>query len=145
MDLKMTLTNICERWKYKMDEISPGIFRIDVHIKQKDDSTRYQFVYVWIVPDRHWGKPAVYMNSRCGEFNLNLNLYQILKESGYGTYSAITVTTDKRADGSPCETVVAQAVQPVEFTNEAILNECLYDVAVAADTVEKIYFGGDKN
>ncbi len=145
MDLKIALTNICEKWKYKMDEISPGIFRIDVSIKQKDESMRYQFVYAWIIPDRHWGKPVVYMNSRCGEFNLNLNLYQILKESGYGTYTSITITTDKRADGSPCETIVAQAVQPIEHTNEAILNECLYDVAVSADTVEKIYFGGDKN
>lgn len=145
MDLKLVLTNICTRWKYKMDEITPGIFRIDVAIKQKDESFRYQFVYAWIIPGRYYGKDVVYMNSRCGEYNLNLNMYQMLKESGYGNYSSVTVTTDKRADGSPCETIVVQAVQPIEFTSEAILNEVMYDVATNADIIEKIYFGGDKN
>ena len=29
--------------------------------------------------------------------------YKILKESGYGTFSSVTITTDKRADGSPCD------------------------------------------
>ena len=145
MDLKIALSNICERWKYKMDEVSPGIFRIDVAIKQKDESFRYQYVYAWIIKERYYGKDVVYMNSRCGEFNLHLNLYQILKESGFGNYCSVTVTTDKRADGSPCETVVTQAVQPIEFTNETILNQALYDVAVNADHIEKTYFGGDNN
>jgi hypothetical protein len=145
LDLKVTMTNICQRWNYKFEEISPGVFRVDVFLKQKDGSARYQFVYVWMIPGRYFGKDVVYMNSRCGEFSSNLNLYKLLKEGGYGTYSAITVTTDKRADGSPCETVIVQAVQPIEFTNEAILNEAMYDVAFNADAVESLYFGGDAN
>jgi hypothetical protein len=144
-DLKIAVTNIAARWNYKMDEISPGIFRMDVAIKMKDGSFRYQFVYVWVVQGRYFGKDVVYMNSRCGEFTANLNLYKLLKESGYGTYSSVTVTTDKRADGSPCETVIVQAVQPIEFTNETILNEVIYDVAYNADIIEETYFGGDNN
>lgn len=144
-DLKTAITNIAERWKYKMDEVSPGIFRLDVAIKMKDGSWRYQFVYAWIIQGRHFGKDVVYMNSRCGEYNPNLNHYKLLKEGGYGTYAQVTVTTDKRANGEPCETVIVQAVQPVELTSEAILNEVIYDVAYNADIIEESYFGGDNN
>lgn len=48
MDLKTILTNISERWKYKIDETSPGIYRIDVAMKQKDGNFRYQYVYAWL-------------------------------------------------------------------------------------------------
>lgn len=144
-DLKMIVTNIANRWNYKIEEITPGIFRMDVAIKMKDGSFRYQFVYIWVIKERYFGKDVVYMNSRCGEFNQNLNLYKILKESGYGTFSSVTVTTDKRKDGSPCETIIVQAVQPIDFTNETILNEVIYDVAYNADIIEATYFGGDNN
>lgn len=144
-DLKTAVTNIAERWKYKLDETSPGIYRVDVAIKQKDDSWRYQNVWVWEIKGRHFGKDVIYMNSRCGEYNPNLNHYKLLKESGYGTFAQVTVTTDKRADGSPCETVIVQGVHPVELITEAILNEMLYDVAFNGDIIEATYFGGDKN
>jgi len=144
-DLKVTLTNISTRWKYKMDEITPGIFRIDVAIKMKDESWRYQFVYIWMISGRHFGKDVVYMNSRCGEYNPNLNHYKLLKAGGYGTFAQVTVTTDTRKDGSPCETIIVQAVQPVELTSESILNEVIYDVAYNADIVEELFFGGDNN
>ena len=145
MDLKITVANIAARWNYKVEEVTPGIFRVDVALKQKDGTFRYQFVYVWVIKERYFGKDVVYMNSRCGEYNQNLNHYKILKESGYGTFSSVTVTTDKRADGSPCETVIVQAVQPIEFTSEVILNEVIYDVAFNADIIEATYFGGDNN
>ena len=48
-ELKQSLTNISERWKYKMEEVSPGVFRMDVAIKMKDGAWRYQFVYVWLI------------------------------------------------------------------------------------------------
>ncbi|MBK9283679.1 MAG: hypothetical protein IPM51_05095 [Sphingobacteriaceae bacterium] len=144
-DLKTAITNIANKWKYKLDEISPGVFRMDVAIKMKDGSWRYQMVYAWIIAGRHFGKDVVYMNSRCGEYNPNLNHYKLLKEGGYGTYAQVTVTTDKRANGEPCETIIVQAVQPVELTNETILNEVIYDVAYNADIIEETYFGGDNN
>ncbi len=144
-DLKVALTNIAERWKYKLDETSPGVYKLDVSIKQKDDTWRYQNVWVWEIKGRHFGKDVVYMNSRCGEYNPNLNHYKMLKEGGYGTFAQVTITTDKRPDGSPCETVIVQAVQPIELTSEAILNEVIYDVAFNADIIEATYFGGDKH
>jgi hypothetical protein len=144
-DLKVIIANIAARWNYKVEEVTPGIFRVDVALKQKDATFRYQFVYVWVIAGRYFGKDVVYMNSRCGEYNQTLNHYKILKESGYGIFSSVTITTDKRADGSPCETVIVQAVQPIEFTNETILNEVIYDVAFNADIIEATYFGGDSN
>ncbi|MBK6522884.1 MAG: hypothetical protein KBG47_04990 [Bacteroidia bacterium] len=144
-DLKTAISNIATRWKYKCDEVNPGVFRVDVAIKMKDGSFRYQFVWVWIIAGRHFGKDVVYMNSRCGEYNANLNHYKLLKEGGYGTYASVTITTDKRKDGTDCESVIVQAVQPVEHTSEAILNEALYDVAYNADIIEESYFGGDNN
>lgn len=45
MDLKNALTNISEKWKYKLDETSPGVFRLDVAMKQTDGTLRYQYVY----------------------------------------------------------------------------------------------------
>ncbi len=144
-DLKTAVTNIAERWKYKLEETSPGVYKLDVSIKQKDDTWRYQNVWVWEIKGRHFGKDVIYMNSRCGEYNPNLNHYKMLKEGGYGTFAQVTITTDKRPDGSPCETVIVQAVQPIELTSEAILNEVIYDVAFNADIIEATYFGGDKH
>jgi hypothetical protein len=145
LDLKTALTNISAKWKYKLEEVSPNVWRVDVALKMKDESWRYQFVYVWIVETRFQGKPSIYMNSRCGEFNTNINLYNLLKESGYGNYCSVTVTTDKRADGSPCETVIVQASLAVEFTTEELLDKVLFEVANGADIVEEKFFGGDAN
>lgn len=144
-NLKIMLSNISERWKYRMDEISPGVFRLDVAMKQKDESMRYQYVYAWEIKERYLGKDVFYFNSRCGEYNLNLNLYQMMKESSYCTYCSVIITTDKRTDGSPCESVVVHAIQPVELTSEAIINEVIWDVATNADIIEMTYFGGDNN
>ncbi len=143
--LKEAVTNIANKWKYKLDEISPGVFRMDVAIKMKDGGFRYQNVYIWEVKGRHFGKDVIYMNSRCGEYNPNLNHYKLLKEAGFGTFSQVTITTDTRIDGSPCETLIVQAVQPIEITSEVILNEVIYDVAYNADIIEETYFGGDVN
>jgi len=145
IDLKTSLQNISAKWKYKLDEVSPNVWRIDVAIKMKDESWRYQFVYVWEVETRFFGKPAYYMNSRVGEFNANLNLYSIIKESGFGNYTSITVTTDKRADGTPCETLICQAALAKEHTTEALLDQVLYEVANNADIAEEKFFGGDAN
>lgn len=50
-----------------------------------------------------------------------------------------------KLDGTPCESVVIHAVQPIELTNETILNEVIWDIATNADIIEKNYFGGDNN
>lgn len=85
------------------------------------------------------------MNSRCGEYNPNLYDCILLKQGGYGTYAQVTVTTDKRADGSACKAIIFQALQSVELTSEAILIAAIYDVVFNTYIIEEIYFGGDVN
>jgi hypothetical protein len=145
-NLKQSLDAISAKWKYKLDELStPGVYRMDVAIKVGEEKWRYQFVYIWESKERYFGKPAIYMNSRCGEASQRLNYYNILKEAGFGNLTSITVTTDKRADGSDCETIVCQAGLPVDFITEELLSNTIYEVANNADIIEEKYFGGDGN
>jgi hypothetical protein len=47
MELKQTLTDIALKWGYKMEELSPGVFGMDISIKRKTSETiRYQYVTV---------------------------------------------------------------------------------------------------
>ena len=40
LDLKTALTNISTKWKYKLDEVSPNVWRVDVALKMKDETWR---------------------------------------------------------------------------------------------------------
>ncbi|MDP2385623.1 MAG: hypothetical protein Q8M29_04575 [Bacteroidota bacterium] len=144
-DLRQSLTAIASKWKYKLEEISPAIFKIDVAIKIGEDKWRYQYVFVWEQKERYNGQSAIYMNSRCGEASVKLNLYNILKEAAFGNLSSLAIANDKRADGSDTETVVCQAALPTEFITQDMLDKTIYEVANNADIIEEKYFGGDGN
>lgn len=144
-ELKQVLQNITAKWNYKLNELPNNVFSIDVVIPIKDKAPRYQFVYVWVVKARHFGKDVVYISSRAGTYHQGLNLYNMIKESGYCNMSAVTITNDTDKEGRPCETLVVHAGQPLELTNEAILDAVIYEVAYNADFIEERYFGGDKN
>ena len=144
MELNSTLQQIATRYKYKLDEIKPGTFRMDVAIPIKDKPTRFQLVYIWITTEAS-GRQRIYMNSRCGTFTPQLNLYNLLKESAFGNYTTVTITNDKTKDGAPCETVITQAVPALALTTPELLNEIIYEVAVNADIIEEKFFGGDNN
>ncbi|MBK6836341.1 MAG: hypothetical protein IPG89_19595 [Bacteroidetes bacterium] len=144
-DLKKTLDAISAKWKYKLDELSPGVYRMDVALKIDEDNWRYQFVNISQVADRYFGEPAVLLTSRCGEYSTKVDLYLLLKEAGLNSQSTFTVIPDKRENGSPCEAIICQAAIPVECITEALLDKTLYEVAFNADLVEEKYFGGDGN
>lgn len=146
LDLRSALFNISRRWNYKLDEVSPEVWRMDVQIPMKEGNPRYQFVYIWLVKNRWFGKhDCIYINSRCGQYTQSLNLYNLLKEGGFGFYTTVTVTTDKDKDGNPCETIIAQASPVLDWTTPELLNEIIYEVAYNADIIEERYFGGDNN
>lgn len=65
MDLKDVLTRICQRWGYKMDEKGPGLFGIDVGLKMKDGTSRYQYVFVRM-EQPEGGQARYYITSTCG-------------------------------------------------------------------------------
>lgn len=144
MELAATLQQIASRYNYKLDEITPGTFRMDVAIPVKDKPTRYQFVYIWTITEQS-GRQRIYMNSRCGIYTPQLNLYNIMKEAAYGNYCTVTITTDKTKEGTPCETIITQAVPALAMTTPELLNEIIYEVAVNADIIEDRFFGGDNN
>ncbi|MFN8299961.1 MAG: hypothetical protein U0T75_12710 [Chitinophagales bacterium] len=146
LDLRSALLNISRRWNYKMDELSPEVWRLDVAIPIQDGKFRYQFVYVWIAKGRWFNqKDCIFINSRCGTYTQALNHYNLLKEAGFGFYTSVTVANDKDAEGRPCETVAVQAAPLLEFTTTELLNEIIYEVAYHADLIEERFFGGDKN
>lgn len=145
IQLNQTLKEVAERWKYKIEEFPNGVFRMDVTIPLKTGGTRFQYVYIWIISGRFFGRDTIYMNSRCGTYSPSLDLYKILKAAGGCNYSSITTTTDKASDGTPCETIIAQAALPLDTCNPEILNDAIYDTAVAADYVESLVFGVDVN
>lgn len=144
-DLKQSLNAISSKWKYKLDEINPGVYRMDVELKVSEDNFRYQFVYIWQIEDRFFGEPAVFMNSRCGEYSSSVDLHSILDESSFCNLSSFALNKDKRADGSSCEVLVCQSALPVETISEALLDKAIYEVAFNADMAEEKYFGGDGN
>jgi hypothetical protein len=144
-DLKGALEQIAQKFNYKLDRLNEEQWRLDVPMKLKDGSYRYQFVYLWISKGYAKGKDVIYMNSRAGIYSAQINLYNILKEAGYGVYSAITITNDKKADGTPCETIIVQASPIAEYTNLDTLSYIIFEVASVADILEEKYFGGDNN
>lgn len=145
IDLKQVLTEYAESKKYKIKELDGGKLGIDIAMKLKDGSFRYQFVWVWLVPGRGKGKDCVYFTSRAGTYTPNVNLYQLVKESGYGVYSTITIVPDKDKEGNPCETVVVQASPVQEFLSKEEFLYILWEVAEVADILEERHFGGDTN
>jgi hypothetical protein len=145
IDLREVLTEYAEVKKYKLKELDNGKFSIDIAMKLKDGSSRYQFVWIWVAEGRAKGKDCVYLTSRAGLYTPNANLYQLLKESGYGVYSTVTIVPDKDKSGNPCETVVVQASPIMEYLQKEEFIEILWEVAEIADILEEKHFGGDSN
>lgn len=145
IDLKQVLTDYATAKNYKLKELDNGKYSIDISMKLKDGSSRYQFVWAWIAEGRAKGEDCVYLTSRAGTYTPNANLYQLLKESGYGIYSTITIVPDKDKDGNPCETVVVQASPMLKYLTEEEFLYILWEVAEVADIIEEKHFGGDLN
>ena len=115
INLREVLTEYAEVKKYKLKELDNGKFSIDIAMKLKDGSSRYQFVWIWLAEGRAKGKDCIYLTSRAGNYTPNVNVYQLLKESGYGVYSTVTIVPDKDKEGNPCETVVIQALSLIHI------------------------------
>lgn len=145
INLKEVLTEYTEERKFKLKELDDGKFSVDIAMKLKDGTYRYQFVWVWISEGRGKGKDCIYFTSRAGTYTPNINNYQLLKESGYGIYSTITIVPDKDKEGNPCETVVVQASPIHEHLSREQFLYILWEVAEVADIIEEKHFGGDSN
>ena len=144
MNLQESLTEIAARWNYKVSEVSAGVFAIDVALKLKDGTTRYQFAYARMETAQN-GQQRIYITSRCGIYHPNLNFYSLLRETGNCNYATITIGNGKDKDNKPIEVVMAQAAPLEAFTTTDLLDAILFEVANTADYIESKYFGGDVN
>jgi len=141
-ELHGMLNAICEKWKYKIEEIANDTFRLDVAIKMKDDTWRYQYVYAWL---RMQGEEQfVYMNSRVGQYDQRLDLYKLLIESGFCRYSAVTILPDTK-DGRNVESLCVSASPHSKIVNQEKLDLPIYDVAFDADYLEQMIYVGDNH
>lgn len=141
-ELQVLLQGISDKWKYKLEEINDDKFRLDVAIKMKDDTWRYQYVYVWI---KLQGKESyIYMNSRVGLYDRRVDLYNLIIESGFCKYSTVTILPDK-IDGRDCESICVSASPQAKLISQDLLDNIIYDVAFNADYLEKKIFNEDKN
>lgn len=145
IDLREVLTEYAEVKRYKLKELENGKFSMDIAMQLKDGTYRYQFVWIWLAEGRAKGKDCVYLTSRIGGYTPNVNVYQLLKESGYGVYSTLTIVPDKDKEGKPCETVVVQASPILEYLQKEEFIDILWEVAEIADILEEKHFGGDSN
>jgi len=145
IDLKAILTEYADEHNFEFKELGDGKYGIDIAIRLKDGSYRHQFVWLWIVKGRGRGMDCVYFISRAGRFTPEINTNQLIRESGHGTYTTITVMADKDKRGNPCETIVVQASPVYEFLSKEEFLYILWEVADVADIIEKRHFGGDQN
>ncbi len=144
MELKLILTRIAERWGYKLHEISEGVFSMDVVLKMKDGTNRFQYVFVRIEKPEG-GQERYYINSSCGLYNSSLNFYNLMREAAYCNYSTITIGNRKNRDtGAPEEVIMVQAAPLAAHTNYDLLDAIIFEVANNADFIEQKYFGQDK-
>ncbi len=147
LNFENAMQEVAQRFNAQIKELSPGVFSLDIPFTLQDGTSRYQYVYGWVIKGRAKGKDCYYFNSRCGIFDpVQINTYNLLKEATYGYYSTITLTADKTADGQPCETIIVQASPIAEYISSIEeLSDIIWEVAEVADIIEERYFGGDKN
>ena len=141
----MGLERIAKDYGYKMSEFAPNKFMIKVAFNLPDGSQRHQTVYAWISDIGRNNKPCIYMNTRVGIYNENINLYNFAKDAAFGVYSAVAIVPDKDMAGNPCETIIVQAAPNLESTNYDLFKDILTEVAYNADVLEEKYFGKDIN
>ena len=145
IELKKVLTNYAASKKYKLKEVDKGVFSLDISMNLSNGSMRYQYVWIWIIPGGAKGKDCVYLNSRVGTFNSTVNLYGLMKDSGKGVYSSVTILDDKDKKGEPCESVIVHASPMIDRLTEEEFLYILWEVAERADILEEQYFGKDDN
>jgi hypothetical protein len=144
MELKETLTQIALKWGYKMEEISPGIFGLDISIKRKTSETiRYQYVTVRF-EELEGAEKKIYLSSRSGICHSALNFHDLLKESLFCNYCTVALLATKDKEGNPNESLIVQAAPYEKYTSPELLDNILFEVANNADYIEEKYFGGDK-
>ena len=143
MALKELLTEIALKWGYKMNELPSGSLSLDITIRKKDGTSRFQYLTVR-EEELVQGERRYYITSQCGVISDKTNYYEILKDAGSCNYSAVTILTANGSDGQPVYYVGVQSAPLVQHTTKELLDTILFEVAFYADRIEEKHFGEDK-
>ncbi|OFZ02244.1 MAG: hypothetical protein A3K10_06390 [Bacteroidetes bacterium RIFCSPLOWO2_12_FULL_31_6] len=142
--LKSWMEQLAKELNTKFEDRGNGLFKIDVPLKYPDGTWRYQMVWGRIQKAYTKDKRDVfYFQSRSGEIGRGVDIFALLREGTLGIYSMLSVITESRTDGTPCEMVYVQASPVVDWTTSYdIVKFIITEVASVGDFLEKKYFGG---
>jgi len=139
MYLKETLSNISLKWGYRLQELKPDSFSIEISLVRNKVDTRFQMVTVQ--RENMEGKPSrIYIQGYCGVINDSLPLRDILRSAISYNYCTAALLDTKDKDGNPVTELIVQSCPQDEFTTPELLDAIIFEVADKADYLVLKYF-----
>ena len=139
MYLKETLSQIALKWGYRLQELKPDFFNIEINLVRNKVDTRYQLVTVQ--REQHENKPArIYLQGYCGIINENISLKEVLKLAIGYNYCTPALLDTKDKDGNAVTELIIQACPQEEFTTPELLDAIIFELADKTDYLILKYF-----
>jgi hypothetical protein len=133
-------------WNCKVQEFSPTQYWVDVPMKMKDGTTRFQ--QVWVNEYKDSDRPCYGVFSRIGTIRDGIKIWALLEDTGrYCNYSNVNVLPEKDKDNpEKMYDVLWMGSRPlIAHTDEELMKTIIWEIALNADYFEEKYFGGDAN
>ena len=132
MYLKETLSEIALKWGYRLKELKPDSFNMEVSLVRNKVDTRFQIVTVQ--RESAEGKPSrIYIQGYCGIVNEGISFRDVLKLAIGYNYCTPALLDTKDKEGNPVTELIVQACPQEEFTTPEILDSIIFEVADKAD------------
>jgi len=139
MYLKEVLSNISLKWGYRLQELKPDSFNIEISLIRNKVDTRFQLVTVQ--RESIDGKPSrIYVQGYCGIINDRLSLVEVLRSAITYNYCTASLLDTKDKDGNPVTELIVQSCPQEEFTTPELLDAIIFEVADKADYLVLKYF-----
>ena len=139
MYLKETLSQIALKWGYRLQEIKPDHFNMEINLVRNKVDTRYQIVT--IQRESPANKPArIYLQGYCGIINDKVSLTEILKIAIGYNYCTPALLDTKDKEGNAVTELIIQACPQEEFTTPELLDAIMFELADKTDYLIMKYF-----
>ena len=139
MYLKETLSQIALKWGYRLLEIKPDHFNMEINLVRNKVDTRYQIVT--IQRESRENKPArIYLQGYCGIINDKVSLTEILKIAIGYNYCTPALLDTKDKEGNAVTELIIQACPQEEFTTPELLDAIMFELADKTDYLIMKYF-----
>ena len=139
MYLKETLSEIALKWGYRLKELKPDSFNMEVSLVRNKVDTRFQIVTVQ--RESAEGKPSrIYIQGYCGIVYEGISFRDVLKLAIGYNYCTPALLDTKDKEGNPVTELIVQACPQEEFTTPEILDSIIFEVADKADYLVMKYF-----